>query len=111
MKKLVVQISNNLLFVNPQDIILITRKERKTVIYTVEGTTLAINEPLGRLEQLLDGESFFRCHRGYIINVGMVKEFNPYGNKTYTAKLMNTDETALITVEKAKEFRQRYCIE
>lgn len=110
MKKLAVQINNNYLFINPQNVIFITRKDRKSVIYTV-GTMYSVNEPLGKLEQLLDSEIFFRCHKGYIINVEMVIGFNPYGNKTYSVKLMNTDETALITLEKAKEFRQKYCLE
>lgn len=111
MKKLIIQLSNNFIFINPQDIILITRKERKTVIYTVGGMTYAINESLEKLEQRLNNEIFFRCHKGYIINVEMVTEFNPWGNKTYLVKLRNTEETALATMAKAKDFRRKYCIE
>ena len=110
MKKLAVQLSNNFIFVNPQDIIFITRKSRKTVIYTTQGI-FAITESLWKLEQRLNIESFFRSHKGFIINVEMVTEFNPWGNKTYLVKLMNTEETALATMEKAKEFRQKYCID
>jgi len=110
MKKLAVQLSNNSIFVNPLDIIFITRKDRKTLIFTTQGT-YAINESLEKVEQRLNSETFFRCHKGFIVNIEMVKEFNPWGNKTYLVKLMNTDETALVTLEKAKEFRQKYCIE
>ncbi|KLU67555.1 sensory transduction protein LytR [Desulfosporosinus acididurans] len=110
MRKLAVQINNNYAFINPQNIILITRKDRKSVIYSVS-KTYSVNESLGRLEQLLDNVSFFRCHKGYIVNVEMVAEFTPYGNKTYLVTLMNTNETALITIDKAKEFRQKYCLE
>ena len=111
MKKLDVQISNNIIFINPQEIIFITRKERKTVIYITGGTNYATNDSLEKLEQRLSSGTFFRCHKGYIVNVEMVKEFNPWGNKTYLVKLMHTDETALITLEKAKQFRQNYCIQ
>ncbi|MHB1651785.1 MAG: LytTR family DNA-binding domain-containing protein [Desulfitobacteriaceae bacterium] len=111
MKKLAVQLSNNFFFINPQAIIFITRKNRKTVIYTTQGSAYAINEPLEKLEHRLNSETFFRCHKGYIVNVEMVIEFNPWGNKTYLVKLMNTEETALATLEKAKEFRLKYCIE
>lgn len=109
-KKLAVQISNTLVFINPEEVIFATRKARKSVIYTLQGT-YAINESLEKLEQRLDNEAFFRCHKGYLINVAMVKEFSPWGRKTYLVKLLNTDETALITLEKAKEFRRKYCIE
>ena len=109
MKKLTVHISNNSIFLNPLDIIFITRKDRKSVIYTTQGT-YALNESLEELEKRLNSETFFRCHKGYIVNVEMVIEFNPWGNKTYIVKLANTTETAFVTLEKAKEFRQKYCI-
>lgn len=108
-KKLTIQTGNNFVFINPQDIIFLTRKNRKTVIYTLQGSTYALNEPLVKLEQRLNSETFFRCHKGYIVNVDMVTEFSPWGNKTYLVKLLNTEETALATLEKAKEFREKYC--
>ena len=54
--------------------------------------------------------NFFRCHKGYIINTDMVTEILPWGHKTYVAQLAKTKETALMTLEKAKEFRQKYCL-
>lgn len=77
---------------------------------TTQGT-FAITESLGKLEQRLDNGTFFRSHKGFIISVEMVTEFNSWGNKTYLVKLMNTEETALATMEKAKEFLQKYCID
>jgi len=38
------------------------------------------------LEQKLTGRSFFRCHRGFIINLNMVKEVQPWGRKTVRNK-------------------------
>lgn len=110
MKKLAIQVNNNSIFINPLDIIFITRKDRKSFIYTTQGT-YAIHESLEKLEHRLNSETFFRCHKGFIINVEMVIEFNPWGNKTHLVKLANTSETALVTLDKAKEFRQKYCIE
>lgn len=84
-----VQISNNSIFINPLDIIFITRKDRKSVIYTTQGT-YTLNESLEKSEKRLNSETFFRCHNGYIVNVEMVIEFNPWGNKTYIVKLTST---------------------
>lgn len=107
--KLAIQGTNKIDFINLSDIILITRSERKTVIHTTRGI-MKSNELLQKLDVQLCHSIFFRCHKGYIINAEMVLEFAPWGNKTYVVKLANTNETALITSEKAKEFRARYCL-
>lgn len=107
--KLAIQLTNKIDFVNLSDIIMITRSERKTVIHTIQGI-IKSNEPLQKFEGHLNPDNFFRCHKGYIINAKMVLEFAPWGNKTYIVKLANTNETALITLEKAKEFRAKYCL-
>ena len=106
--KLAIQLDNKFEFINPKDIIFITRYGRKTII----NTTLSIvktNEQLQKIEQQLKGYNFFRSHKGYIINAEMVTAITPWGNKTHLVKLMHTDETALITLEKAKEFRNKFC--
>lgn len=106
--KLAIQLDNNLILINPKDIIFITRYDRKTVIYTTLGI-VKTNGPLQEIEQQLQGYNFFRCHKGYIINAEMVTEITPWGNKTHLVKLLHTDETALITLEKVKEFRNKFC--
>ena len=108
--KLKIQSNDRCHFVNIQDIILITRIERKTVIYTKQDT-IKTYESLQQLAERLKNCNFFRCHKGYIINKDMVTEILPWGNKTYIAKLANTKETALMTLEKAKEFRKRFCVD
>lgn len=107
--KLAIQLGNKLVLINPKDIILITRYDRKTLIHTTLGI-VKTNEPLQEIEQQLKGYNFFRSHKGYIINAEMVKELTPWGNKTYLVILMHTDETALITLEKTKEFRDKFTI-
>ncbi len=110
MLKLVVQSDNRIIFINIKDIIVITRQDRKTLILTTKGL-VKTNQPLQQLEAQLNGYNFFRCHKGYIINAEMVTEFAPWGNKTYLVKLADTDVTALITLDKAKEFRRKFCAE
>lgn len=89
------------------DIILITRVERKTVIYT-EKHGLESNYTLSFFESNL-GDRFFRCHEGYIINIDYVSGMQLYGKKTYTVKLHNTEQTALMTFEKMDLFKKNYC--
>ena len=40
----------------------------------------------------------------------MVVEILPWGSKTYSVKLAHTNVTALMTLEKVKEFQEKYCI-
>lgn len=107
--KLAVQSNDICNFVNISDIVFMTRAERKTVIHTLQDK-FTTYESLQQLEERLKGRNFFRCHKGYIINSEMVLEISPWGNKTYLVKLANTKETALMTIEKAKEFRDKYCL-
>nr|WP_092069935.1 LytTR family DNA-binding domain-containing protein [Dendrosporobacter quercicolus]NSL47508.1 DenX [Dendrosporobacter quercicolus DSM 1736]SDL92295.1 two component transcriptional regulator, LytTR family [Dendrosporobacter quercicolus] len=108
--KLKISTNEKSVFVNVHDIILITRNERKTTIYTTDGLTIQTNDPLHLLEQRLEKYKFFRCHKGFIINSDMVLELAPWGAKTYLVKLSNTTETALMTLEHAREFQKRYCL-
>jgi len=43
-------------------------------------------ETMEALEQKLAGSSFFRCHRGFIINLNMIKEIKSWGRKTVRNK-------------------------
>lgn len=105
---MIIQVNDRLIFIKIKEIIMITRNSRKTEIHTDRGV-YKISESLEKIESKLD-DSFFRCHRGYIINVDKIVSMHPWGNKTYLVQLENTKETALITVEKLKLFRQIYCM-
>lgn len=97
-------------YINISDIVLITRCNRKTMIYEVGDIVLQTYESLQDLIEKLGRYHFFRCHKSFIINPKMVRELSPWGNKSYLVKLANTKETALMTLECAKEFQNRYCI-
>ncbi|KLU60234.1 transcriptional regulatory protein YpdB [Peptococcaceae bacterium CEB3] len=110
MRKLAVQIRRDFFFVAPEDILFVTRKQRKTLIITVQGFTYATADSLEKLEGRLNDERFFRCHKGYLVNAAMVKAFSPWGKKTFLVSFAHTEETALATLDKAKEFREKYGI-
>lgn len=108
--KIKVQSEGHCFFINAQDIVFITRDERKTVIHTIN-RVIKTYEPMEKLYQRLDRNKFFRCHKGYIINTDMVTELEPWGHKTYMVRMENTRNTVLMTFDKAKEFHEKYCIE
>lgn len=104
--KLIIKANDRQTHIDTQDIIFVTRSGRQTIIHTTKGSVSAY-EPLQSLGTKLAGDNFFRCHKGYIINADMVKEVSPWG-RSYLVKFAHTSETALMTRERAKEFKERY---
>lgn len=107
--KLAVQSLEGIKIINLADVIVITRIERKTAIYTAKDI-ITTNESLQQIEQQINNSKFFRCHKSYIVNVDMVYEIVPWGSKTFLAKLYDTNEIVLMTFEKAKEYKAIYCV-
>ena len=94
--------------VNMEDILLIQREERATVIYTVNDGRYVTGDSLGDIEARLDPSMFMRCHKSYIINLSHVDSISPYGRWTYVVKLRGTRRDALITHEKYEELEKLF---
>lgn len=105
-RKLMVRHKDGISLVDENDIILIQREERSTVIVTAGGAKIATAETLSDLHERLDKSLFIRSHKSYIINLSMVYEVYPYGRWTYIAKLRNTALDALITHDRFDEIER-----
>ncbi len=108
-QRLIIETNDTMIFIKTSEILLITRKDRKTVIHTSKGSH-SISDTLEEIESKL-GHDFFRCHKGYIINTNLISKVEPWGNKTYMVTISDTQETALMTLVRFKQFKQIYCIE
>ena len=100
--KLILRQKEGISILDMEDIILIQRENRSTVIYTVNDR-IVTSDPLNDLMERLDKRLFFRSHKSYIINLSMVTQVYPYGRWTYVVKLRGTQQDALITYEKFAE--------
>ena len=38
------------------------------------------------MEERLNSDAFFRCHKSYIINLNRIKDITPYGRWTYVVR-------------------------
>ena len=94
-------------FINQSDILLVQRENRQTVLYTAEGG-YPTSDTLGDVEEKLDPEVFFRCHKSYIINLSCIDSITPYGRWTYVVHLTGTTQDALITHEKYEELEKMF---
>ena len=95
-------------FVAQADILLVQRENRSTVLYATGGRRFVTSEALGEVEERLDANLFFRCHKSYIINLNAIDNITPYGRWTYVVRLTGTDQDALITHEKYEELEKMF---
>lgn len=93
-------------FVNVKDIIFLTRYEHKTLIVTKNGD-FQTNTTLEKMSDKL-GDTFFRSHRSYLININLISEIYSWGRKTYEVKFLYTTQTALMTLTNFKYFYELY---
>lgn len=95
-------------FVNQADILLVQRENRSTVLYATDGRRFETSEALGDIEERLNPQIFFRCHKSYIINLNVIDSITPYGRWTYVVHLAGTNQDALITHEKYEELEKMF---
>ncbi|MBQ8619965.1 MAG: response regulator transcription factor [Clostridia bacterium] len=95
-------------FVNQSDILLVQRENRSTVLYATDGRRFETSEALGDVQERLDPQIFFRCHKSYIINLNVIDSITPYGRWTYVVHLVGTTQDALITHEKYEELENMF---
>lgn len=95
-------------FLNMQDIVLVQREDRATVIYTMDGNRYVTGDSLAETEARLDPAVFFRSHKSYIINLNHIANITPYGRWTYIVHLTGIPQDALITHEKYEELERMF---
>ncbi|GAB6273698.1 MAG: LytTR family DNA-binding domain-containing protein [Peptococcaceae bacterium] len=100
-KKLLFRDKSEYAYLNLDDIIFITKETRKTIIYYIDGV-LKTDEKLSSLEKQLGGYPFFRSHKGFIVNLKMVKRIIPYGRGSFELVMANIDKRPLLTWNNAK---------
>lgn len=105
--KIMIRSKEGVILVDIDDIILIQREDRSTVIITANEKYIT-PDSLGQVEEKLGNWMFFRSHKSYIINLSKIHKIFPYGRWTYLVKLKDTDIDALMTNEKYEELRKRF---
>ena len=89
-----------------EDIVLIKREERQSVVCTRDGTQIPTRDPLSEWETRLPADTFFRSHKSYILNLNYISRIYPYGRWTYITRLCGTKFDALLTRERYEALEQ-----
>lgn len=86
--------------INKNDILFIENRARKVEIHTKK-ELIEIYAVMNELEQQL-GQNFYRCHRGYLVNLAYIAEY------TSDSIQLNTGETVYLAKGKYSEFVKIY---
>ena len=100
-ERLQIRNGHEIAFVSFRDIIFITKIARKTVVHTRQAQYHS-SDPLQSFEKML-GSDFFRCHKGYIINLAHVEKIIPLYDRLYQVCFYNYPEKAEISKNKLDE--------
>ncbi|KQY87590.1 LytTR family transcriptional regulator [Paenibacillus sp. Root52] len=97
--------NDNIIVTDTTDIYYAEAQEKVTKVYTKNGEftmPVSITDFQGRLPQ----ETFFRCHRSYVVNLAQIREIVPWFNNTYLLRLRDLEAEVPVSRGKVKEFRQ-----
>lgn len=97
--------NDNIIVTDTADIYYAEAQEKVTKVYTKNGEftmPVSISDFHGRLPL----ETFFRCHRSYVVNLSQIREIVPWFNNTYLLRLRDLEAEVPVSRGKVKEFRQ-----
>src|SRR5690606_24042462 len=91
------------------DVVYIAAEQDQVLVYTRQSQYLT-RQPLRELEQALPSDRFFRCHRGYIVNLSHVRAISPFANGTYLLTVRQGGRATTIPVarSRAAELKRRF---
>lgn len=97
--------NEKIIVVDSDDIYYASAQEKTTEVMT-RAETYTMSVSISEFHSRLPGESFYRCHRSYIVNLSKIREIIPWFNHTYLLKLADLDVEIPVSRSKVKEFKQ-----
>ncbi len=107
-RKLMLRHKEGVSFVDMEDILLIQREDRSTVLYLTGGERLVTSDSLSELDERLPDDLFFRTHKSYVVGLRHIDSITPYGRWTYVVKLRGTAHDALVTSERLEILQKMF---
>lgn len=107
-RKLMLRHKEGVSFVDMEDILLIQREERSTVLYLAGGERFVTSDSLSELDERLPDDMFFRTHKSYVVGLRHIDSITPYGRWTYVVKLRGTTHDALVTAERLEILQKMF---
>ncbi|MFC7063504.1 LytR/AlgR family response regulator transcription factor [Halobacillus seohaensis] len=103
--KLAVQLEDRISYLDPKKVLYIYKEGRDTFIVAESGT-FSSKTALKELETKLKGFSFFRVHKGYLVNMDKVEELVSWSTSVFQLKLKNNKDHIPVSRNYVKELRE-----
>ncbi|CDQ21548.1 two component transcriptional regulator, LytTR family [Halobacillus karajensis] len=104
--KLAVEVEDTIEYLNPSDIMYVYREDRITKIVGRE-RMYETKDALKDVEQRLQGFSFFRIHKSYLVNLDYIYRLTPWFNGAYQLELQGTNEKLSVSRNYVKDLRNK----
>jgi two-component system, LytTR family, response regulator LytT len=102
--KLAVEGDGEIFYLDPKDILYISREEKFSKIIT-KTREYETKTPLKDLESRLLPHSFFRIHKSYLVNLDYVTRLTPWFNGAYQLEIEGWDEMLSVSRNYVKALR------
>jgi DNA-binding LytR/AlgR family response regulator len=104
-EKLVAWDDQEMLLFNLDDVLFFTAEEGDTFIVTKNGK-YKTRDALNTLEDRLSVQGFFRCHRGFLINLKYICKISPWFGSNYVSKLEGSPYEIPISRSRLREIKE-----
>ncbi|MBM7095289.1 response regulator transcription factor [Bacillus sp. H-16] len=104
--RLAVEHDETIIYLTPEEIDYCFREGKETKVCTRErcySSRLTLRE----LEEKLGAHSFFRTHKGYLVNLEQVESLTPWLNGAYQVKMRGGTDDIPVSRNYVKELRQK----
>ncbi|TKD68249.1 LytR/AlgR family response regulator transcription factor [Pseudalkalibacillus hwajinpoensis] len=104
--KLSIEIEGDIHYLDPSDILYIFRDDKISRIIT-RNSDYEVKSTLKELESRLSSHSFFRIHKGYVVNLQYVTRLTPWFNGAYQLELEGVKDKLSVSRNYVKPLRSK----
>ena len=100
-ERILIKNNHEIYFLNINEIVYIEKEYKKAVIHTLRDIYPTTDSLLGLEDKL--GNSFFRCHKSFIINIDKIEKIAPISDRVYEISFDNHPQKVSMRRKKFEE--------
>ncbi|MEM9338154.1 MAG: LytTR family DNA-binding domain-containing protein [Bacteroidota bacterium] len=105
-ERFIVKLGDHLRTVETESVQLIYSQDKGTYLFTREGKRFLVDYSLEKMEELLNGNQFFRISRKYMVNMAFIKDIISFTNSRLEIVIEHYDEEQIIVArERVNDFK------
>lgn len=74
-EKIALTTAEGLVFKKIRDIVRCESDRMYTIVVMADGEKLMVSKPMGQLEEIIDGQGFFRVHNSHLVNMNHIRQY------------------------------------